>query len=414
MKGDRHAHKVKAPGAGGAEPAPGRGIRVAVVGGSIGGLTAALLLRDLGCEVQVFERARAALQSRGAGIVVHPMTTRYLVERGLAEVDRVTVGAACLRYLGPVGEVIFEEAEPYRFTGWNTIYRTLRRGLPASRYHLGRSMTGFGDGAGGTRVAFAGGDERECDLLVCADGISSTARSQVLPEVRPAYSGYVGWRGTVAEARLGRATRSTLRDAIVYHVMAASHVLVYPIPAARGSVSPGRRLMNFVWYRNVAPDAVGALMTDRQGVRRELSVPPGAVKEEFLSELRRAAQGLPDALAEVVLRSDDPFIQPVMDVEVPRVVFGRACLLGDAAFTARPHAAAGTAKAAADAWALSECIAAARGDVDRALAAWEPGRLELGRRLVARSREMGERSQFLGTWRPQDRDLRFGLWGPGD
>jgi len=89
-------------------------------------------------------------------------------------------------------------------------------------------------------------------------------------------------------------------------------------------------------------------------------------------------------------------------------------LVGDAAFAARPHAAAGTAKAAADGWALRDALAAHADDLDAALEEWEPGQLDLGRSLLARTRAIGRRSQFDGTWVPGDPDLIFGLYGPGD
>ena len=95
------------------------------------------------------------------------------------------------------------------------------------------------------------------------------------------------------------------------------------------------------------------------------------------------------------------------------MAFGRACLIGDAAFVARPHAAAGTAKAAADAWALSEAMSAARGDVSAALARWEPGQLALGQSVLERTRAAGVRAQFSGTWRVGD-ELPFGLYTIGD
>ena len=94
------------------------------------------------------------------------------------------------------------------------------------------------------------------------------------------------------------------------------------------------------------------------------------------------------------------------------MVFGRTCLIGDAAFVARPHAAAGTAKAAADAWSLAEALEGAT-DVDAALRAWEPQQLALGRQLLARTRRIGTRSQVDGTWRPGDPELIFGLNEPG-
>jgi 2,6-dihydroxypyridine 3-monooxygenase len=93
---------------------------------------------------------------------------------------------------------------------------------------------------------------------------------------------------------------------------------------------------------------------------------------------------------------------------------GRVCLVGDAAFAARPHAAAGTAKAAANAWALAEAMAAAHGDVEHALQNWEPQQLALGRNLVERARDIGNRSQFESrSWLPGDPSLIFGLYGPG-
>jgi 2,6-dihydroxypyridine 3-monooxygenase len=121
---------------------------------------------------------------------------------------------------------------------------------------------------------------------------------------------------------------------------------------------------------------------------------------------------LPAALATVVCAADLPFLQVVYDVEVSRMAFGRVCLIGDAAWVVRPHAAAGTAKAAADAWALAEALAG-HDDVGAALTAWEPGQLALGRQLLERTRRIGARSQADCNWKPGDPELIFGLYGPG-
>jgi 2,6-dihydroxypyridine 3-monooxygenase len=116
----------------------------------------------------------------------------------------------------------------------------------------------------------------------------------------------------------------------------------------------------------------------------------------------------------VVTAVPEPFVQVVYDIAVPRMAFGRACLIGDAAFAVRPHAAAGTAKAAADGWALAAELEAAGGDVPGALARWERSQLALGRALLARCRDIGDSSQFHGTFRPGDQRLIFGLYGPGN
>jgi 2-polyprenyl-6-methoxyphenol hydroxylase-like FAD-dependent oxidoreductase len=81
-------------------------------------------------------------------------------------------------------------------------------------------------------------------------------------------------------------------------------------------------------------------------------------------------------------------------LEVPRMAFGRVCLIGDAAFAVRPHAAAGTAKAADDGWALADELTAFAGDVPAALAAWKRRQLKVGPALLARTREIGDSSQF--------------------
>jgi len=117
-------------------------------------------------------------------------------------------------------------------------------------------------------------------------------------------------------------------------------------------------------------------------------------------------------IAEVVLATEHPFLQVIFDLGVPRMAFGRICLLGDAAFVVRPHAAAGTAKAAADSWALATALEE-HDDVEDALSAWEPVQLALGRQLLERTRRIGGRSQVDGTWRPGDPELIFGLYEPG-
>jgi 2,6-dihydroxypyridine 3-monooxygenase len=388
--------------------------RVGVVGGSLGGLTAALVLRDLGCEIDVFERSTAELESRGAGIVVLDETVRYFRERTELELGQLTTVTGLLRYLDRDGAVVFQEPRRYRYSAWQTIYRALLGCFGRRRYHLGKEMAGFQQQGDHVQVRFADGSSAAFDLLVCADGISSHARAVLQPQARPAYAGYVAWRGTVDEGRLSRAVRDLLADSICYQVAPDSHILLYPIPALDGSVVPGRRLANFVWYRNYAGDELDDLMTDRNGVRRDLTLPPGAAREAHLREVRAvAAAQLAPQFAEVVQRTKLPFVQVIFDIEVTQMAFGRVCLIGDAAFALRPHAAAGTAKAAADAWALAEALAATQGDIRVALPRWERHQLAVGRAVLGRTRRNGNKSQFQGAWRPGDPELVFGLYEPG-
>lgn len=389
--------------------------RVVVVGGSVGGLTAGLVLRDAGCDVRVFERSSAALQARGAGIAALETTLRYLTERGGLRHADVCSSTGWIRFLRADGSVQHEQRHWYLFSSWNTIYRSLLGLFDPGRYLLGREVTGFSQSADSVQVTLADGPAAEADLLVCADGVSSPARARLLPDVRPSYSGYVAWRGTLPEQDLPAATRELFGDAITYQVLRDSHILVYPIPGPGGALTTGDRLVNFVWYVNVAEGrALAELMTGKDGVRRPVSLPPGAATDEAVTAMRQAAAALlAPPVGTVVAGVAEPFVQVIYDIAVPRMTFGRICLIGDAAFAVRPHAAAGTAKAAADGWALAAALQAAGGDVPAALASWERTQLALGRALLARCREIGDSSQFHGTFRPGDQRLIFGLYGPG-
>ncbi|MPZ92915.1 MAG: monooxygenase [Actinobacteria bacterium] len=390
-----------------------RAARVGVVGGSLGGLTAALLLRELGLDVTVYERSGTELQQRGAGIGLLPETYRYLVERADVDVDEISTSTAYVNYLDRDGRVIHELSQPYRFSNWNTIYRSLLRCFGRDRYLLNHDVTDIKQHDGMVQVTLADDNEVEVDLLVCADGIGSRARSRLLPEVTSAYAGYVAWRGVVPEKDLGR-EGDALRNAITYYVYANSHILVYPIPGLDGSVSPGDRLINFVWYRNyLAGSDLHDLMTDGDGKLHEISLPPGAARPEYVAELRAvAAARLPDLIANVVVSAKEPFVQTILDIEVTRMVFGRVCLIGDAAFAVRPHAAAGTAKAAEDAWELAKALEE-QPDIDSALRIWEKGQMELGQELLERTRRIGRRSQVDCNWVAGDPELTFSLYPPG-
>ena len=387
--------------------------RVVVIGGSLGGLSAALWLREVGCDVEVFERVPVALEDRGAGIVLNPATIRYLAVHGVLDVKKISAAANWFRYLDPDGSVAYEEPGRYHFTAYNVLYRGLLRCFDDSRYHLGQDCIGFDQDPHGVTVRFASGRVERCDLLVCADGINSLGRRLLLPEVEPHYAGYVAWRGTVGEDQLTPGAFAALHAAITYVLTPDSHALAYPIPNRDGAVEPGRRLTNWLWYRNVAPGAqLYELQTRRGGGRYVTSVPPGLVQQVHVQRLREDATALSPVFAEMIAKTDEPFIQIIFDIDVPRMAFERVCLIGDAAFTARPHAAAGSAKAAEDAWKLAEAVRASGGDVVEALRRWESGQLALGRQVLSRAREAGWRLQH-GEWRAGEQ-LSFGLYKVGD
>ena len=184
--------------------------RAAVVGGSLGGLTAALVLTDIGCDVVVYERSAAALEARGAGIAVLDETVRWFAEKTSTSPDDLCSATHHIRFVDAVGSVVHDRAHRYRFSSWNTIYRALLAEFPSPRYRLGQEVVALRGCDDGVELAFRSGERSRADLVVCADGIGSTTRASLLPDVAPVYSGYVAWRGTVAEEELSgrRSTRS--------------------------------------------------------------------------------------------------------------------------------------------------------------------------------------------------------------
>ncbi len=387
---------------------------VAIVGGSIGGLTAAICLKQRGSAVTVYERSPQPMTSRGGGIVLQTNIVEWLRESTGFDVDASCTSTEYLRYFGPSNEMVFNERRLWHNASWAIIHTHLLGVFGSEDYRTGMSAVGVESKSDNATLRFLDRPDVRADLVVFADGIQSVGRRRLARQSVSEYAGYVGWRGTVAEGELSVETRRLLGDAMSYCVLPNSHMVLYPIPAPDGDIEPGRRPVNFVWYRNLedGPE-LDELLTDRRGQRCAVSVAMGEVQERSVSSLHRAAElELPPVAAEVVVKTKQPYIQVIQDTAVDRMVHDRCVLLGDAAFALRPHAAAGTSKAVADAVALGECLARAEWNIDAALKAWEGPQIELGRNLARRVREMGTRSQFGGSWIPGDPTFEFGLYGP--
>ena len=385
--------------------------RALVVGGSLGGLTAALVLRDQGWDVDVLERSAVPLQDRGAGIVLHPTTVRYLVQRAGKAISDIGVPASRLVYLGDDGSVAYERPCAYRLASYFELYQGLLDAFGSEHYHLSSQLAHLENRSDEVALSLTDGQTLTADLAVCADGVRSTGRAILVPDAQPRYVGYVAWRGTIESEELSGPTASILRDAITYRILPHGHLLTYPIPGPDGS-----ELCNWIWYRNVAPgDHLDDLLTDRNGSRAELTVPPGSVATRHLEELQSAADTeLPPPLTELVQRSAEPFVQVIVDLEVSQIAFGRSCLIGDAAFALRPHIGAGTAKAADDAWQLANALRHATGrQIPVRLSGWEAHQLAAARRALQRARAAGRSLQFDGTWPVGDLPP-FGLHAAGD
>ena len=364
--------------------------RALVIGGSMSGLFAGLLLARRGWDATVFERSPVPMAGRGAGIMTHPELRAALAETGVGVGADLGVPIALRRTFGRDGGVVGEHPCPQIATSWNKLFELLRDGFPDERYRLGKELVQVEERGGEVVAHFADGTAEAGDLLVAADGFRSSVRAQVLPEVQPLYAGYVAWRGLVPESAFAPDVHRDLFEYFAFCLPPGEQMLGYPVAGPGNDLRPGHRWYNLVWYRPADEGTeLPRLLTDESGRTHALSIPPPLIATAVVAEMRAHAQEvLAPQFRALVRLMEQPFLQPIYDLATPRMALGRVALVGDAAFVARPHVGAGVAKAADDAIALAAALDA-HDSVEPALTAFEAERIGIGRRIVERARHLG-------------------------
>ena len=364
--------------------------RALVIGGSMSGLFAALALSRRGWDVEVFERVEGELAGRGAGIVAQPQLRAVFRAVGLDPDVELGVEVRRRRMLDRTGQVIGESECPQTLTSWDRLFRMLRDAFPGERYHRGMTLARVEQRAGGVIAHFAGGATATGELLIGADGLRSSVRQQLLPDLAPLYAGYVAWRALIAEEAIPASVHRDLFAYMVFALPPGEQILGYPVAGPNDDLRSGYRRYNLVWYRPADERTeLEDLLTDASGNVHDLSIPPPLIRPEVIGSMRTAAAKLvPPQFQEIVRLAAQPFLQPIYDLEAPHIAFGRVAILGDAAFVARPHVAAGVVKAAEDALALAEALEASAG-VEQALRVYEADRIGVGRRIIERARHLG-------------------------
>ncbi|MGE5523644.1 MAG: FAD binding domain-containing protein [Rhodospirillaceae bacterium] len=365
--------------------------RALVIGGSLGGLFASNLLYRGGWDVEVYEQSPVELAGRGAGIIPHPELFRAIERIGIAIDESFGVDIPLRATFDRSGDVVGTLAVPQKLTTWGRLYQLLKQAFPANRYHFGRSLQRVDIAPHGVTATFTDSSTARGDLLVAADGIRSTVRAQLLPEAKPHYVGYVGWRGLAEESALPPDVHRALFPLFTFCLPEREQMLGYPVAGHTNSTRPGERCYNFVWYRPAdEATTLRDLCTDSAGHCHGSSIPPPLIRDDVRDAMLKAArERLSPQFVEVVHRARQPFFQPIYDVESAHMAFDRIALLGDAAFVARPHCGMGVTKGAGDAMALVDCLEGAGNDVPAALAAYEARRCRFGAAVVAHGRELG-------------------------
>ena len=184
--------------------------KIAIVGGGIGGLFAAIALVARGFQVAVYEQA-AALGEIGAGVVLTPNSVRHLRRVGL----ELAVEKWGVRF-GPDSHYFRHDGTPIApvqvtdSSGWSAMFgmhradlvNFLAAALPPAVIHTGHRCTGFAQDHNGGQITFANGTQAEADIVVGADGIHSVLRPYVSVESTPKFHGTIAYRGTFPHERM--------------------------------------------------------------------------------------------------------------------------------------------------------------------------------------------------------------------
>jgi 2-polyprenyl-6-methoxyphenol hydroxylase-like FAD-dependent oxidoreductase len=363
--------------------------RALVIGGSMSGLLAARALARRGWRTDVFERVAEPLVERGAGIVAQPELKAALRALGLDPDHDLGIEVGTRKMFARDGRVTHTLETSQTMTAWDRVFHLLKAALPEPQYHRGKELRRVAQGES-VAAHFADGSVAQGDILVGADGLRSTVRQQYLPDVGPLYAGYTAWRGLIAEAAFAPALHAQLFEDFSFCLPANEQMLGYPVAGPGNDLRRGHRRYNFVWYRSASEERdLPRLLTDETGRTHALSIPPPLIARDVVAAMRAdAAAVLAPQFNAMVDLCAQPFLQPIYDLEVPRMAFGAVAILGDAAFVARPHVGAGVAKAAEDALALAQALDD-HADIDTALRQFEAARRPAGERIIARARRLG-------------------------
>ncbi|MGV1010592.1 MAG: FAD-dependent monooxygenase [Dermatophilaceae bacterium] len=368
-----------------------RATSVAVVGGGIGGLTAALSLLDAGFDVHVFEQA-PALAEVGAALQVTPNACRVLDGLGLSE-RLARAGSRSLAWrhrrwhdgrtllLTPLGdEVVARFAFPHYQLRRADLLRVLLHRLPPDRLHVGHRVAGFQQNADRVRVTFVDGRSVEADLLVGADGIHSVVRTQLFGPQAPHFTGCAAVRALVPVQRLGELS-----------LEATSQVWM----------GPGRHLVHYFVSAGTLLNVVAVI--DHDSWTRESwndRGDPGAALAAF--------EGWHPQVRRILEAVDDVYVWALLDrAPMPRWSSGRVTLLGDACHAMLPFKAQNAAQAIEDAATLTASLADERSDLGSALQRYERLRIPRTSRIQALSTQNKTRFHLPDGPQQRQRDAEM-------
>jgi len=380
-------------------------MKIGIVGGSIAGCSAAILLMKEGHDVTVFERSNKALVGRGGGIGTTPSLMEQIREDGLIKGDFAYFQINKMPFVGkssatePYGKTAWAMPINFHVFQWNELWKNLRANVPDECYRAGIKIVdakSISDHK--VELTTKSNESLEFDLVLFADGYNSLGRSILFPEKELKYRGYVLWRGLLPESEIEDA--SPLKDEILRlsYDNEPGHNVVYFIPNENRSVKEGERVFNWAAYVAIPDSELDELMTDRQGKFRFGTLPPGNLTKENEERLKnRLSKNIPDHYAEVVNKTQDSYIQVIYTLDLDNYRKDRMCLIGDAGIFVPPFTGSGVFKGYNNVKDLVNCMKENSG-LEDALEQWSKLQLQTGKRLLA----LGEQMEKAYIWEQLD------------
>ncbi|MBQ1050831.1 FAD-dependent monooxygenase [Micromonospora sp. C51] len=376
-------------------PASDRQPTIAVVGGSLTGPITALLLLQAGFDaVTVFEAAPASAPLGGGLIGLERPALDVLDRLGIDQREFVAhdseaIVEMSIRDRHPAETI--RRTYPGRNTTWTLLHHALTRRLPAGVLHTGMKVTALTERAGQPVLRFRDGHTAAADLVVFADGRSSTGRRLLDPHRRLRYAGYVAHRG-LAEITPPAGLRDFLR--------------LQPCPGVQFNLAPVPGGCDWTFYL----DCTSAEYARRSGAdptRRVFALPRHVSPAARTHVDTHAELLLPAEHAALVRATSTRMAVPVLDITPPeRMVWpvgaGHAVLLGDALVPVRPHTARGANNGIEQAAGLVAALTQHRkyaADLPAALHGWQRRHLPAAVAAVHRGAVIGHRLG-LGTHQP--------------
>ena len=380
-------------------------LNIGIVGGSIAGCSAAILLGRAGHQVQVFERSRGQLVGRGGGIGTSGPVLQALIEQDIIDSDFPHLSTTEMPFIIRTAEHDYEGYSPWgmpinlKAFHWSTLWNNLRKRVPDDRYHQGmETIDARRNSTDGVSLTFADHKTADFDLVIFADGYQSLGRRLLFPDAELIYRGYMLWRGLLPESEVqDSAVLGSTMPRISYPKLPGNFV-PYFVPSQSGSIKQGERLVNWAAYIPMPESELRTFMVDREGQSLAGTIPPGRMRskaEDYLKQLMR--ENLPTYYGEIAKRSQNTYIQLIYTAQLPAYHVERICVIGDAGMVAQPFTGSGVFKGYNNVKDLLSALES-QNSLDDALQQWGREQVRIGNRLLA----LGEQMEQAFIWNSLD------------